>query len=268
MHENTVTTLVNCCLITLKNNSQIAFTDYQQDLEINNQLYHANGVFNISAINTFNFLQPDNLNMKNFIDHQLITFEDVNLGLYENAIIKIFQVDYTKPSKIFLMKYEGLIGEIKIENNQISAEVNGLEIKIDKNIVDIYSPNCRANLGDKKCKVDLTKFSSNCNITEIIDGRTILFNAKQKFVDGFFDYGFLLIDKQVKVEIIKHYQQSLILRFPLNIKLDLTKSYVIIAGCNKEFSCCYNKFNNALNFRGEPHLPGIEKILTLGGAGE
>jgi uncharacterized phage protein (TIGR02218 family) len=32
--------------------------------------------------------------------------------------------------------------------------------------------------------------------------------------------------------------------------------FSVLAGCDKAFSTCKKKFDNALNFRGFPHLPG------------
>ena len=35
-----------------------------------------------------------------------------------------------------------------------------------------------------------------------------------------------------------------------------------VAGCDKTFETCVAKFNNAVNFRGEPHVPGMDKMLA------
>jgi uncharacterized phage protein (TIGR02218 family) len=46
---------------------------------------------------------------------------------------------------------------------------------------------------------------------------------------------------------------------PSIYKLEIGDEYSIIAGCDKNFSSCITKFDNALNFRGEPY---ISKVLT------
>jgi uncharacterized phage protein (TIGR02218 family) len=38
--------------------------------------------------------------------------------------------------------------------------------------------------------------------------------------------------------------------------------FIITAGCDKQFSTCKAKFNNALNFRGYPHMPGSDFVLS------
>ncbi len=43
--------------------------------------------------------------------------------------------------------------------------------------------------------------------------------------------------------------------------------YSLVAGCGKRFTeDCVSRFNNYPNFRGEPHLPGMDKVLMRGGA--
>jgi hypothetical protein len=38
-------------------------------------------------------------------------------------------------------------------------------------------------------------------------------------------------------------------------------TYTIVAGCDRMFGTCKNRFNNIVHFRGEPYLPGVDTIL-------
>lgn len=38
-------------------------------------------------------------------------------------------------------------------------------------------------------------------------------------------------------------------------------TYSIVAGCDKQFGTCKNRYNNVPNFRGEPYTPGIDTML-------
>jgi uncharacterized phage protein (TIGR02218 family) len=55
-------------------------------------------------------------------------------------------------------------------------------------------------------------------------------------------------------------QFNLVLPMPNNIAVGDT--FNAVAGCDKTFNTCYSKFNNAVNFRGEPHVPGNDKMLA------
>jgi len=37
-------------------------------------------------------------------------------------------------------------------------------------------------------------------------------------------------------------------------------------GCDKRFATCVSRFDNAVNFRGEPHLPGNDLLTRYPGA--
>ena len=43
-------------------------------------------------------------------------------------------------------------------------------------------------------------------------------------------------------------------------------TFTVYPGCKKRFiDDCTTKFNNAVNFRGEPHGPGNDQIMKVGG---
>jgi uncharacterized phage protein (TIGR02218 family) len=39
-------------------------------------------------------------------------------------------------------------------------------------------------------------------------------------------------------------------------------TYSLSAGCNKLLTTCRDKFNNVVNFRGFPHVPGSDKVIA------
>ena len=45
-------------------------------------------------------------------------------------------------------------------------------------------------------------------------------------------------------------------------------TFVVTAGCDKRFATCRDRFNNAANFRGFPHIPGNDFIIRIPNAGE
>ena len=57
---------------------------------------------------------------------------------------------------------------------------------------------------------------------------------------------------------------SMRLSFPYPVEVGDT--YTMVAGCGKRFvEDCKNKFDNIVNFRGEPHLPGMDQVIIFGG---
>ncbi|WP_236869726.1 phage BR0599 family protein [Candidatus Bandiella numerosa] len=91
----------------------------------------------------------------------------------------------------------------------------------------------------------------------------ILFDAERKEENFYFNFGkitFLSGNNTGLCFQVKNFKNGEIeLILPSIYKLEIGDTYSVIAGCDKNFSSCVTKFNNALNFRGEPY---ISKVLT------
>ena len=45
-------------------------------------------------------------------------------------------------------------------------------------------------------------------------------------------------------------------------------TFTVTAGCNKRFSTCRDRFANAANFRGFPHIPGNDFVISYPSPGK
>ncbi|AIL64483.1 hypothetical protein NOVO_00360 [Rickettsiales bacterium Ac37b] len=90
--------------------------------------------------------------------------------------------------------------------------------------------------------------------------------------ENYFKYGELKFISGNNIGLsreIKEYKAGeiiTVLPFPYDIKTG--DHYKITAGCDKTFQTCCKLYNNAINFRGEPHLPGTGQILKTAGTTE
>jgi uncharacterized phage protein (TIGR02218 family) len=85
---------------------------------------------------------------------------------------------------------------------------------------------------------------------------------------GYFDFGLLTMNSGLNAGFsreIKSYvpgQFVLQIAFPyLTVPGDL---YTAVAGCDKSLETCKTKFNNVVNFRGFPYIPGTDRIVQIG----
>ena len=88
---------------------------------------------------------------------------------------------------------------------------------------------------------------------------------------GYFDYGKLTMTTGASAGLsaeVKVYSPGTItlqVQFPRGVQVGDT--YTLVAGCGKRFTeDCVTRFANGINFRGEPHLPGIDQVLRVGGS--
>ena len=55
---------------------------------------------------------------------------------------------------------------------------------------------------------------------------------------------------------------AITLTLPMLSPITLGDTMTLVAGCRKRLSDCSGKFNNVINFQGEPHLPGVDQITA------
>jgi uncharacterized phage protein (TIGR02218 family) len=126
-------------------------------------------------------------------------------------------------------------------------------IKYNQSLLLQFSKTCRAHFGDRQCNVDKTLYSGSYVVSRIL-GKVIIINNMNK-EDGYFNFGDAIFAKHISMKILLH--------FGNHIELDKAvpdhdihyKNVLLNVGCDKKFLTCCNKFNNAVNFRGEPLIP-------------
>lgn len=82
---------------------------------------------------------------------------------------------------------------------------------------------------------------------------------------GYFSYGTVTFtsgdNAGFTTEVRDFTNGTFALFIPTPKALQVGDTYQAVAGCDKRLDTCVARFNNALNFRGEPHVPGTDKML-------
>jgi len=260
-----VTTLAVCWKLTLVDTTVMGFTDHTSDLTVSSQLYKAATGFSPTSIETKDKFAVDNLDIAGILDATSITEVDIMAGKYDFAEIEIFMVNVADLSQGIILHRRGWLGEVSLKNGQFIAEVRGLAQKLSQNIVELYSPTCRAVLGDTRCKVNLASFTFAGTVDTVTSRQVFISNALTQAA-GYFSGGEVVwltganAGRRMEIKEFSNKQVTLVLPMPNNIATGDT--FNAIAGCDKTFNTCFTKFTNAVNFRGEPHVPGTDKMLA------
>jgi uncharacterized phage protein (TIGR02218 family) len=258
-----VTTLANCWKLKLKNGKALGFTNHVSDIEYEGIKYFAASGFDSSSIASSSDLAVDNLEIEGILDNYLITEADILAGIYDFAEIEMFMVNYNDltQGKIYLKR--GWFGEITLKNGKFLAEIRGLAQKFNQVIGNLYSPTCRANFCDKKCKLQEINYTDYGSVTEVMNEKSFKDKSRQE-PSGYYTQGKIIFldgrNKGIEMEIKEHINSIITTVLPLSFKIKIGDKYKIIAGCDKTFETCRIKFNNVLNFRGEPHIPGLSLV--------
>lgn len=266
---NTTTNLVRCWKFILKNNDIIGFTNSNKDFVYNNVNYNHFSSCDIDNLKSNLDIENDNFEISNFISSDLIKYDDVLSGKYDNAKIEIFIIDLSNLNDGRVVLLNGRISDIQLKNNVFIASVSGLKDELNKTLCDVYSPICRASFCDTKCKLNKNNYTFSGIVSNIVDkysfytnNNTILSKSENYFQNGVIEFTSGLNINQ-KTEIKQSLNGLFILSTELPYTININDEFNVVTGCDKKFKTCCSKFNNAINFRGEPHLPGIDLLLKV-----
>lgn len=149
-----VTTLSTCWIITRRDGRVFRFTDHDQDLAFEGETYAARFGYARSALTSDAQLSVDNLDIDGIFDDEAISEAEMRAGLFDFAEVSIFLVNWTDPSMGSLRLRRGWLGEVTLsEQGSFRTELRGLTQALQQEIGEIYSAECRADLGDGRCKV-------------------------------------------------------------------------------------------------------------------
>jgi hypothetical protein len=133
----------------------LGFTNHDKDLVIDTVTYQAaSGLSGTATRQTFG-LKPDSQDVFGFFDSAAITDEDLAAGLYLNARVWHFMVDWTDPSAGKHKLDAGVIGPVTRTRNGYTATVYNLESILKTVIGRKYQRFCSHTLGDANCGIEL-----------------------------------------------------------------------------------------------------------------
>lgn len=155
--DEEVTTIATLWQLTRTDGVSYYFTDHDQDLEFEGNTYRADVGYTRTAISNSSTLNVDNLDLVGFIDSEEITDQDIRAGRFDYAEIFIVVVNWADLSQGTLRLRRGRVGEITLtDQGFFKAELRGLTQQLSQvSIIELYSPECRADLGDSRCKVPI-----------------------------------------------------------------------------------------------------------------
>ncbi|HHN67175.1 MAG TPA: DUF2163 domain-containing protein [Thermopetrobacter sp.] len=263
--ESESTTLCLCWKLTRKDGQVLGFTDHDADIAFDGVTYRAaSGMAASDAAESLG-LAVDNAEIAGALSSADLREADIAAGLYDDARLEVFLVDWMNPATRQLL-HTGSIGRIKRGEVHFEAEFRGLSHYLAQVKGRVYSRLCDAVLGDARCKVDLNAaaYRATGQIDAVVDERTFTVNAVGGFADGFFSGGVLTFSSGVnagyQAEVKHHAGDTLILWRPPPATPAVGDSVIVTAGCDKRFATCRDKFANAVNFRGFPHMPGNDLV--------
>jgi uncharacterized phage protein (TIGR02218 family) len=255
-----LTSLAFCWRLERRDGVVLGFTSHDRDLQLGGLAYRAAPGMVPSAIERRDSLDPDTMELSGALTSSLITDADLLAGRWDGARLRVSAVNWADPDDNPVFLARGELGSVESDGLSFSAELRGPAALLEAAVVEQTSPECRAALGDRRCRVDMAGRRTIA--------RVVLTNGVAVTVDnGPGDCGFGMLrwldgaNAGLTSAILVNSGPLATLRDPPPFVPTPGTMVELIEGCDKRLATCAQRFANAENFRGEPHLPGNDLLV-------
>ncbi len=269
--DSGVTTLARCWKVTRRDGVVTGYTDHDRDLIIDGVTCRAGTGFAASEATSRFDLSVDGAEISGALADESLTEAELAAGRYDAASIETWLVDWSEPS-LKLLTARGTLGEVKREANAFTAEVRGPADALSQESGRLYTARCGADLGDQRCKIDLTTsaFRGSGAVAALGGTSDFVATGLGGFADGWFSAGRLNwtsgANAGLAIEIKLHRVADGAVRLTLWQAMPEPiiggDAFTVTAGCDKRFVTCRDRFANTDNFRGFPHIPGNDFLIA------
>lgn len=258
-------TIALCWRIERRDGVTIGLTAHDRDLAIGGLVYRAAPGMTPSAITRSASLDAEAMDVTGALTAGAISETDLLAERWDGARVAIFATDWSDPGESVALG-EGVIGAVETRGGMLTAELKGVAAALERPVVEETSPECRAELGDARCRVAMAgrrRFARVIAVEEAVvtldgeePGANAYGNGRLRWFGG--------PNSGLEDAIASSEGATVTLRRVPRFE-GVGALVELIEGCDKSLATCAGRFANAANFRGEPYLPGVDLLTRYPG---
>lgn len=264
--------------ITRDDGMVYGFTSARGGATIDGVRYDPTHGLDASAITSSAGFAVDNLEMTVADGGTVFRSQDVEAGLWLSATFLFFRYRWDSAASGIQPLVAGIFGNVSRRRGQTVIELRGLQQYLQQSIGSVTSRTCRARFADfpapngtNRCRLVAASFTRTGTISAVASNQTFtssgLWTAQP--TEDYYGEGLLTWTGGANTgarQKVRSYATGgvITLMLPMAATVEVGDTFAIIAGCRKRLEeDCKLKFSNVLNFAGEPHLPGGDKLLNV-----
>lgn len=275
-YAGSVTTLAMLVKITRRDGLIFGYTDHDVSIRFEGVTYRASIGHAPTDIDTSADLAVDNLEIQAFIDDASLREADLLAGVWDYARVDVFEVNYNDLTMGARYIKRGRLGNIRLWSRprKFIAELRGLSQHLQQSVVEVYSASCLADVFDARCAPGGVMASGKTLASESRTGQVVTSSTDRRtFVASALDDGPWQAGKvtwttglnasyAMEVKSWTNGTKTLVLMLPMPYDIAASDTFTINPGCLKRIiEDCKTIYNNVLNNRSFPYVPGID-LLT------
>ena len=235
----------------------LGFTSHNRDLVFDSIRHRAAPGMLPSAIRRTAELAREDVEVEGILSHDAISAEDLQQGRFDGARIAIGVVDWETREAQPL--FHGAIESVSQDADSFIAELLSAKAALEADTVPRTSPTCRAQFCDAHCRLSAAHFTHVAKLESLdLAENSLLFSdapdpaamlhGSLRWLDG--------PQSGVTMQVLSADAAGLVLDRDIDPHLATGTRALLREGCDHTLATCGSRFGNAVNFQGEPFLPG------------
>lgn len=256
-----------CWRVERRDGAMLALTDHDRDLMVEGVRYRAAPGMTPSAIVRGEGLDADTMEVTGALGAGAFRRDDLLAGRWDGARVVMCAVDWSDPAVAAVPLGEGQIGAVELDDHGFTAELRGVQAQLERPVSEATSAACRATLGDARGRVAMAPRRRFARVVACA-GASVTLDAVEPVADAYGE-GVLRWFGGANAGLTSAVERSagavVTLRAPPVFAVAAGVLVELVEGCDRRLATCAARFGNVANFRGEPHLPGIDLLTRYPG---
>jgi uncharacterized phage protein (TIGR02218 family) len=212
-------------------------------------------------------LQDRNLEVRGVIDASSISFADLFAGKFRSATVAEFVVDWRYPWAGNFGVTQYVMGQISFNGEYWECQMQGITVRMKQPIGRTYGRICDANFCDARCGLHSSDFLVSYTVASVVTSQTTFTATGTAEANDFFSAGNILwstgANAGINTDVLSYTASgnTFTLTIPATGAIQVGDTFEALAGCDKTYTTCNNRFNNIVNFRGFPFVPGTDRLI-------
>lgn len=254
------TTLAWCWKVTRRDATIFGFTSHDADLVYDGVTYSAGSGFLGSAAQARSGSSVDNMDVQGVLDSSVISEGDLLDGVWDGAEVEVFLLDWADTSLGRLQVQTGSLGQVTLKTGTFIAELRSLSQALQQSVGRTMMRRCNASFADARCGISAATYTVTGSVVAVTDARVFNVSAVPLSAGGMLTWtGGANAGRSEEVDALA--APTVALKLPMPDAVQVGDTYSVIAGCDKNLSTCV-AYSNVVNFRGFPHIPGPDAMLS------
>ncbi len=266
------TTVCRAWAVVRRDGQTFGFTDHDRDLSFDGITFKASSGLTAAALQQTTGLSVDNTEAIGALSDASVRDVDLEAGHFDGADVQSWVVNWADVSQR-VTQFRGTFGEISRAAGAFRTELRGLSEPLNQPRGRVYQRDCSATLGDADCGVDLTQpgYVTVRAAESVEDGRLFRFAPFAGFANRWFERGRMIVMSGAAAGLIGVIKSDRVADGIRTVELWQSIRMAIAPGdllrlepgCDKRPGTCRTRFDNFVNFRGFPHIPGEDWLAAF-----